>query len=1303
MKSRGSEPEFLMEKTRKPGALKRALQERDEALRFQAATQEILASIPGSVSDAKPVFSAIIRNVLRLFGTRHVAVFLIKGDELHLADETHRGPRAAVARFRAAFPQKIDYSTFTGKALRSGKVSQLVPIIGNPKATPQAVKLAKTFGYNCLVVAPLVREGKVMGAIGTTHPQARRFTDRELALLKSFADQAVIAIENVRLFNETKESLERQTATAEILKVIASSPSDVQPVFDAIAASARRLLDGGQAVVTRRVGDKLELVAYTSSGEAADAALRTLFPAPITGQGHLGRAILNAAPVGISDIQNDETYSAAFREIQRVRGVRSIVSVPMLRDGELIGVISVNRPVAGNFSEHQTNLLRTFADQAVIAIENVRLFNETKESLERQTATAEILKVISGSPTSVQPVFEAILARAAALCDASFGNVFRYDGAVLEMVAANLPPASMEILRREYPAPPNHRKASGRAVLSRQVVEIPDIQEDPEYGGAAPQAGGHRSLLGVPLLREGQPIGAIVIARHQPGKFTPRQIAMVQTFADQAVIAIENVRLFNETKEALERQTATGEILASISGSVSDTRPVFDAIVTNLLRLFHTRYATVVLLREGQLHLAALQGEPGYEWIAGGFPRPLDDSNISGRAMLAGKVLQVAPCIGNPATPPRTAEIARKVGFNSIIAAPMIREGKVIGAITTARRDAVPFDDKQVALIQSFADQAVIAIENVRLFNETKEGLEQQTAISEVLRVISSSPADVKPVLDAVAVRAARICGALDARIFLAEGDTYRYVAGFGDVGVATPTVPLDRDTPSGRAIIDRAPQHVEDIQSLPEGEFSRAREIAQKAGWRTILSVPLLREGRALGSIVLRRKEVRPFSEKQIALLKTFADQAAIAIENVRLFNETKEALEQQTATAEVLNVISGSITDARPVFDAISRSVLRLYGARSVSLVVRAGERIDRVGYALADRSADDGTQALWPIPLDEQSLSGRAILRDELVHIRDVETEPGLAEHSRAITRQTGVRSVLVAPMHSMGEPTGALAVARRAPGGFSEREVELIRTFADQAVIAMENVRLFREIQEKSAELEVASQHKSQFLASMSHELRTPLNALLGFNEMLLGEVYGEVPGDMKPPLAQMQASGKHLLRLINNVLDLAKIEAGRMELALGEYSVHDTVESVRSTLQPLAAEKGLDFRAAVPQEIPLAYGDCGRISQCLMNLAGNSLKFTKNGKVEITVALSNGTLRYSVADTGIGIPPDKIEGLFTEFKQTDATVASEYGGTGLGLSISKKFVEMHGGRIWAESEPGSGSVFTFEVPLRTRAS
>ena len=298
--------------------------------------------------------------------------------------------------------------------------------------------------------------------------------------------------------------------------------------------------------------------------------------------------------------------------------------------------------------------------------------------------------------------------------------------------------------------------------------------------------------------------------------------------------------------------------------------------------------------------------------------------------------------------------------------------------------------------------------------------------------------------------------------------------------------------------------------------------------------------------------------------------------------------------------------------------------------------------------------------------------------------------------------GARALLAVPLLREGHILGALAVIRNTPGEFAPEVIVLLETFATQSAIAIQNARLFREIEDKSRQLELASQHKSQFLASMSHELRTPLNAILGFNELILGGIYGDIADDMRPPLEQMQGSGKHLLSLINNVLDLAKIEANKMELALTDYSVHDAVGMVHSTLQSLAKDKGLEFAVSLPDDLPLAHGDGGRLSQCLINLAGNAIKFTKQGSVKIGVALKDETLRFSVTDTGIGIPPDKIGSLFTEFKQTDATVASEYGGTGLGLSITKKFIEMHGGRIWVESTPGQGSTFLFELPLRVTA-
>jgi signal transduction histidine kinase len=424
-----------------------------------------------------------------------------------------------------------------------------------------------------------------------------------------------------------------------------------------------------------------------------------------------------------------------------------------------------------------------------------------------------------------------------------------------------------------------------------------------------------------------------------------------------------------------------------------------------------------------------------------------------------------------------------------------------------------------------------------------------------------------------------------------------------------------------------------------------------------------------------------------------------------VRLFKELQAQTEaltksvgQLTALGEVGQAISSTL-DIDKVLETVVTNAMRLteLDAGVIYEYDAAAERFElRASKNFGDVAGLRGSA----LRAGEGAVGGSVAAR-EARQVPDTHV-PDYPARLRELLDREGIRAVLAVPLVREDQVIGALMMLRKAPGEFAREVVELLNTFATQSALAIQNARLFREIAEKGKQLEVASQHKSNFLASMSHELRTPLNAILGFNEMIIGQVYGEVPADMQEPLADIQTSGKHLLRLINNVLDLAKIEAGRMELSLQDYSVHDTVGSVHSTLRPLAADKGLEFLATVPNDVPLAYGDGGRITQCLMNLAGNSIKFTKAGKVEISVEEKDGLLTYRVSDTGIGIPPDKIDSLFTEFRQTDATIASEYGGTGLGLSISKKFVEMHGGRIWIESELGKGSSFIIEVPLRVNA-
>jgi signal transduction histidine kinase len=409
--------------------------------------------------------------------------------------------------------------------------------------------------------------------------------------------------------------------------------------------------------------------------------------------------------------------------------------------------------------------------------------------------------------------------------------------------------------------------------------------------------------------------------------------------------------------------------------------------------------------------------------------------------------------------------------------------------------------------------------------------------------------------------------------------------------------------------------------------------------------------------------------------------------------------SVEQLTALGEVGQAISSTL-DLETVLKMIVHRAVQISGLDG-GAIYEYDDEAELFRLRAAENLPEDMLKVLRDTPIRKgDGPVGNTLITREPFQIPEMRDESYQTARREFLLR-AGYRALLVVPMLREDHVIGVLSVSRKAPGPFAPEVVNLLKNFATQSAVAIQNARLFREIEEKGRQLEEASQHKSQFLASMSHELRTPLNAILGFNEMMLDGLCGEVPEGFSDPLQEMQTSGKHLLRLINNVLDLAKIEAGRMELALADYSVPDMVESVRSTLRSLAEAKGLEFRVNVSTDLPLAHGDAGRLTQCLLNLAGNSLKFTKEGHVAISVESKSENLIFRVTDSGIGIAPEKIDGLFTEFKQTDATVASEYGGTGLGLAITRQFIEMHGGRIWVESQLGTGSTFIFEVPLQAK--
>ncbi len=753
-----------------------------------------------------------------------------------------------------------------------------------------------------------------------------------------------------------------------------------------------------------------------------------------------------------------------------------------------------------------------------------------------------------------------------------------------------------------------------------------------------------------------------------------------------------------ELKQALEFQGASGEILSSISSSIADTQPVFDAIVRNLKKLFGTHYAAVQLLRDEQIELVAFTAEPEFEAIRGFYPQPLDKDSVSGRAMVERRVVQVSSMKSDPRIPARSQKLAREVGYEAVICAPMIREDRVVGAVVTAHRETVTFDDKQVALIRAFADQAVIAIENARLVNETKEALEQQTATSEILRVISDSPSDVRPILDAVAGRAARLCEAAAAAIYVLEGAMLRRTAVHGPEELqGSETLPYMPGTLTGKVIAEGKPIHIEDLERM-QAEFPMTWERAQSVGrQQTMLAVPLMREGRPFGTMFLRRTEVRPFTDKQIALSRIFADQAAIGIENVRLFNETKEALEQQKASAEVLGAISSSIADTKPVFDKILQSCVNLFEGHQVGILL---VREDGFAHAAAlYRRLGDGKQ-ITPVPVSDQSATGRAISSREVQHYPDIlggkDVPPALIVNARAFD----IKSGLFAPMLWEGRGIGCIYVGREYTGEFSDKAIRLLKTFADQAVIAIQNARLFREIQEKSAQLEVANKHKSEFLANMSHELRTPLNAIIGFSEVLSERMFGELNDKQADYMKDIHESGKHLLSLINDILDLSKIEAGRMELELSSFDLPGALSNAMTLVRERAQRHNIGLSLEVDKRLGAFEADERKFKQIVVNLLSNAVKFTPDGgKVDVSAKRFDGKLEVAVRDTGIGIAPEDHAAVFEEFKQVGRDYTRKAEGTGLGLALTKRFVELHGGEVRLESALGKGSTFTITLPVR----
>ena len=1146
---------------------------------------------------------------------------------------------------------------------------------------------------------------------------------------------------------ERDELLQQRTATAAVLKVISRSAFDLESALVNVCETAARLCDADQAAIYRREGDLYHFAASFGFPQEYADAWRAAGPAPNDPNSPLvgHRAVAERRPVQVLDVTADSAFLAST---SRASQSRTALGIPLMRDGKPVGNFVLARQRVEAFTDRQLELVQSFADQAVIAIENTRLFNETKEALERQAATSDILRVISQSPTDVQPVFDAIVLTAVRLigCDQAF--FLRCDGSTFLQMARATPEGLQTVAMPPQRIDPD-ANFPARAIVEKKTLHLPDwsLVDLPAHERWIHETFGIVSSLYLPLIRAGECIGLLVLAGKRTNIFGEREIALAESFRDQAVIAIENVRLFDEVQaktsdleETLQQQIATADVLKVISRSAFDLQRVLETLARSAVELSSARRGTV-FLRDGDVFRfrAASHPDLNEDWIRfmNGNPQQAGRHSTIGRAIASARSV----CTPDVEADPEIRMPTYLAGIRAVLAVPLLRDGKVEGVMALSRQEPGEFTARQIELVETFADQAVIAIENTRLFNETKQALAYQTGSSNVLRVIASSPTDVEPVLKEIVESARELCEANDAVVLLKDAEHLCFSAHSGPIPVTLDKWPISRNWTAGRAFVDQKPVHVHDMLSGEGAEFPDARAMGQSTGStiHTVLSVPLLRGNESIGAILLRRTEVRPFNDKQINLLSTFADQAVIAIQNARLFNETREALERQTATAEILEVIASSPDDVQPVFQAIAERSNQLVGGFATTVVSIIDDVVHLSAFTSTTPAADAALRAFYPRPLSGFTYSD-AVRRGEIHGIVDAEVELAGESDQLTMVRQRGWRSALWVPLLLVGEAIGVIGVTRVEPGPFADHHVDMLKTFADQAVIAISNVKLFRQVQERTRELSQSlddlrtAQDRlvqteklaslGQLTAGIAHEIKNPLNFVNNFSALsveLIDEMtdvfenptldeagrrkeLDEIRELLKSNLEKVVQHGKRADSIVKNMLLHSREGSGEQRPA-DINALLD--ESLNLAYHGARAEKP-GFNITLQRNFDPVAGTADiypqEITRVLLNLISNGFYAASRRAAEagdgfepaLRAATKNlgDKAEIRIRDNGTGIAPEVKEKIFNPFFTTKP--AGE--GTGLGLSMSHDIVvKQHGGTIDVETEPGVFTEFIITLP------
>ncbi len=1172
-------------------------------------------------------------------------------------------------------------------------------------------------GIHSVAIVPLRGHDRIIGVLNVYDSKPRRFSDEEIASLSEFANLATLAIQKARLLEDLVRSHAEVARHKEQLHelyrlgITMQGALPLQERLDLILKGVHGVLGFDRIAIFLPDPRDEMLECCATFGNLADPVEQIKVPLGRDG-GILARTFLEGQEIvwtSEDGLPADLRLRPPYSQIETLHS-RTFVIFPLVSRERVIGLLSADNKLSRRpFPEETLSLLRPFAAQAAIAIENARLYEDSQRRAREATALTEVGRVLSAS-LDMDRVFELIVQEVQRVMEAPFVGILTLDEGRQELAyvkAAGLSAERMAGLRLKV-----GEGIAGRAVEERVPLQSSKLLEDPRFvAKGLAEVEGFRSLLCAPLMAGGRPLGVLALFRQEQHEFAPAEVQLLASFADQAAIAIENARLFEETKRQAEEQRTLNAIAAATGRSV-DLGEVLDLALERSLTLLGMDFGVIRLLNEAKDCFILAAGRGLRREYPGGLGQVPVGEGFSG---------QLAGCrepvfVNDVPSDPRFIRLGKSEGAASAIGVPLTAKAGVVGVMTLFSRSPRHFEPPPTELLANVGHQVGMAIENARLFEEEHQRRRQLEAVRAVTAEITRE-LDLTTLLNLIHRRAAELVGAVSGAVLLwdeaAQVLVPRAWHGFGEwMGEVRRRL---GEGISGTVAQRREGLIVNDYRNSPHAHSL----LLERTNVTATLAEPLLYRDQLLGVITIHHEATgRTFTEEDRQVLTLFAAQAAIAIENARLYTETKEKAARLETLARLSRAVSSTL-DRQWVFDDVVKAAVQLLEVSYCCLwIVEEGEEMLR---AQAEYSGDEPDVAHPPQPPLKitESLGGWALQQRQSVAVHNILEDPRW--QNVAWAKAMGFCSYAAAPLLADGRPLGTLTVLTRTPRHFGPGDLDLLETFAAQAATAIENASLHQEIKahaemqerrvaERTLELEEANRHKSAFLANMSHELRTPLSAIIGFSEVMGAETHGPLTPKQQRYVRNIHQSGRHLLGLINDILDLSKVESGKMELHPEAVALPALVEDALATIRPEAERKGIALSTHLEERLPPLWADPTKAKQILLNLLSNAVKFTPDGgKVWVQGGRerarppgaqvgAQGLARISVADTGIGIRPEHFELIFKEFSQVDSSHARQYEGTGLGLALTKRLVEMQGGEIWLESEVGKGSTFHFTLSL-----